>query len=120
MLLRDITVVLPPVRPPTRTADLTPSSINEHQDRCSDSDDDNGNWLGGDITDHVDLADAKSNEFDVGKHIVISSTYILDILSDHPVQPTAARGGPLIPKVVADQVATLSSTQMEDEREEWS
>jgi len=58
--------------------------------------------------------------FDVGKHIDISSTYLLDILSDHPVQPTAAHGGSLIPKVVADQVATSSSTPMEDEREEWS
>ncbi|KAG2033304.1 hypothetical protein BDR03DRAFT_1014467 [Suillus americanus] len=63
--------------------------------------------------DHVDLAGSKSEEFDVG-HIDISSTYLLDILSDHTVQPTDARGGPSAPKVVADQVATLPLTPMDD------
>lgn len=94
--------------------DVISSLTSEHQGRCSDSDDEDGDWR--DSVDHVGLAGVKSTEFNVGKDIDISSTYLLDILSDHPVQPTAARGGPSTPKVMA---RTSSSTPMDDEWEEW-
>ncbi|KAG2063251.1 hypothetical protein BDR04DRAFT_1164053 [Suillus decipiens] len=93
-----LTVVQPPARPPTTMADLTSSLIGEHKSRCSDSDDEDENWLyDGDITDHL-----------------------FDILSDHPVQPMAVGGGvSRTSKVVADQATTSSSTPMDDKREEW-
>ncbi|KAG1883591.1 hypothetical protein F4604DRAFT_1735714 [Suillus subluteus] len=43
----------------------------------------------------------------VNIYIDISSTYLLDTLSDHPVHPTAARGGSSARKVMADQAATF-------------
>ncbi|KAG1750067.1 hypothetical protein EDB19DRAFT_1825137 [Suillus lakei] len=104
------------------TTDIISSLTDEHQGRCSDSDDEDGAWLdNGDITDHVGLAGVKNNEFDVGKDIDISSAYLLDILSDHPVQPTAAREGLSTSKVMADQATTSSSTPMvdADEWEKW-
>ncbi|KAG1847335.1 hypothetical protein DFJ58DRAFT_730219 [Suillus subalutaceus] len=101
------------------TTDIISSLTDEHQGRCSDSDDEDGDWLdNGDIADHVGLAGVKSTEFDVGKDINISSTYLLDILSDHALQPTAACGGLSTPKVMA--ATTSSSTPMDDDEwEEW-
>ncbi|KAG1829031.1 hypothetical protein DFJ58DRAFT_399208 [Suillus subalutaceus] len=112
-------VVPPPARPPTMTTDIISSLTDEHQGRCSDSDDEDGDWLdNGDIADHVGLAGVKSTEFDVGKDINISSTYLLDILSDHALQPTAACEGLSTPKVMA--ATTSSSTPMDDDEwEEW-
>ncbi|KAG1838200.1 hypothetical protein DFJ58DRAFT_861777 [Suillus subalutaceus] len=117
--LRQPPVVPPPARPPTMTTDIISSLTDEHQGRCSDSDDEDGDWLdNGDIADHVGLAGVKSTEFDVGKDINISSTYLLDILSDHALQPTAACGGLSTPKVMA--ATTSSSTPMDDDEwEEW-
>ncbi|KAG1842743.1 hypothetical protein DFJ58DRAFT_854912 [Suillus subalutaceus] len=91
----------------------------KHQGRCSDLDDEDGDWLdNGDIAGHVGLAGVKSTEFDVDKDINISSAYLLDILSDHTLQPTAACGGLSTPKVMA--ATTSSSTLMgDDEWEEW-
>ncbi|KAG1863223.1 hypothetical protein DFJ58DRAFT_869265 [Suillus subalutaceus] len=102
--------------PPTMT---TSSLTDGHQGRCSDSDDEDGDWLdNGDIANHVGLTGVKSTEFDVGKDINISSTYLLDILSDHALQPTAACGGLSTPKVMA--ATTSSSTPMDDDEwEEW-
>ncbi|KAG1735678.1 uncharacterized protein EDB91DRAFT_1294948 [Suillus paluster] len=90
------------------------------RDICSDSDAEAGDWLdNGDIADHVGLAGVKSTEFNVGKDIDLSSTYLLNILSDHTVQPTVACGGLLTPKVMADQATTSSLTSMDDEWEKW-
>ncbi|KAG2132129.1 uncharacterized protein EDB93DRAFT_1340200 [Suillus bovinus] len=107
-------VVPPPTRPPIVTVDIISSLTNEHQGRCSDLDDEDGDWR--DSMDYVCLAGMKSTEFNVGKDIDISSTYLLNILSDHPVQPTAACGGPSTPKVMA---TTSSLTPMDDEWAEW-
>jgi hypothetical protein len=53
----------PVIPPPTR-----PPIVNEHQERRSDSDDEDGDWPdNGDSADHVGLAGVKSMEFDVGK-----------------------------------------------------
>ncbi|KAG2158773.1 uncharacterized protein EDB93DRAFT_1100395 [Suillus bovinus] len=54
-------VVPPPTRPPIVTADIISSLTNEHQGRCSDSDDEDGDWR--DSTDYVGLAGMKSTEF---------------------------------------------------------
>ncbi|KAG1748346.1 ribonuclease H-like domain-containing protein [Suillus paluster] len=113
-------VVPPPARLPTMKTDIILSLTNEHQGRCSDLDAEAGDWLdNGDIADHVGLAGVKSTEFDVGKDIDLSSTYLLDILSDHAVQPTVAWGGLSTPKVMADQATTSSLTPMDDEWEKW-
>ncbi|OAX43104.1 hypothetical protein K503DRAFT_234294 [Rhizopogon vinicolor AM-OR11-026] len=77
-----LTVVPPPVRPPT--GDTIDSGM--------DDDTDDGKWLAdGDVTDHVALDEVKGNEFEVGDHIDISSMFLLDILSDQPVQATASQ-----------------------------
>ncbi|KAG1748531.1 hypothetical protein EDD22DRAFT_1003872 [Suillus occidentalis] len=112
--------IAPTVTPSVKWRDMYATiHVNEHQGRCSDSDDEDGDWPdNGDSADHVGLAGVKSTEFNMGKDtgINISSTYLLNILSDHPVQPTAACGGLSMPKVMA---RTLSSTLMDDKWEEW-
>ncbi|KAG2039918.1 hypothetical protein BDR03DRAFT_950638 [Suillus americanus] len=47
-------VVPPPTRPPIVTVDVISSLTSEHQGRCSDSDDEDGDWR--DSADHVGLA----------------------------------------------------------------
>jgi hypothetical protein len=103
------TVVPPPVRPPTGGA----------IDSGMDDETDDGKWLAdGDVTDHVALDTAKGSEFEVGDHIDISSMFLLDILSDQPVQPVSAPAShePL-PKLPADAATSRSLTPMDDEWE---
>lgn len=53
-IVKSVLLITKLARPPTTTADLISSSTDEHQDRYSGSDDEEGNWLdGGDITDYL-------------------------------------------------------------------
>ncbi|KAG1849670.1 hypothetical protein DFJ58DRAFT_729455 [Suillus subalutaceus] len=70
--------------------------------------------------DDVSFDGEKSDRFDVGDHINLSSGFLLDILSDQPVQlePTAsASHGP--PSKLTSDTATSSTTPMDDEWETW-
>ncbi|KAG1842225.1 hypothetical protein F4604DRAFT_1938953 [Suillus subluteus] len=77
-----------------------------------------GRWP--DDGDDVSLDGEKSDRFDVGDHINLSSGFLLDILSDQPVQlePTApVSHGP--PFELTAGAVTSSTTPMDDEWEIW-
>ncbi|KAG1887720.1 hypothetical protein F4604DRAFT_1916539 [Suillus subluteus] len=100
-------VVPPPARPPMKR-DIT---MNDLDDETSE-----GQWP--DDGDDVSLNGDKSDRFDVGDHINLSSGFLLDILSDQPVQlePTAPVSHRPPSKLTAD-AATSSTTPMDDEWE---
>lgn len=102
------TVVPPPARPPIKR-DIA----------MSDSDDETSEGQWPDDDDDVSLDGEDSDRFDVGDHINLASGFLLDLLSDQPVQlePAPVSHGPPS-KLTADAV-TSSTTPMDGEWEIW-
>ncbi|KAG1825476.1 uncharacterized protein BJ212DRAFT_1294907 [Suillus subaureus] len=102
-------VIPPPARPPMKR-DIT---MNDSDDETS-----KGKWP--DDGDNVSLDGEESDRFDVGDHINLSSGFLLDVLSDQPVQlePTAPMSHGASSKLVADAM-TSSVALMDDEWEIW-
>ena len=103
-------VVPPPIHPPI-ALDFDATISNSDDEDNDGSRPDDGDTLGDAVFDGV-----RGDEFDVGKHINISSAFLLDILSEQPVVQTAdlAGHGPL-----PTSRTTISSTPMDDEWEKW-